>query len=157
MLTYYIRSVASTYTMLYYIDMATTNQYQLNRLEQLLQDKLSKLMFDENVKFSVFIPVLRFDMPEDKNSDEYKKKYRATYLKHLRASFSVEEVRKMLNVLGYDLRLTLDDKEVVPVKYSLAFTDIKVRYIDFMATCELLGIDIDWIKRPIEHPKTSKL
>lgn len=118
----------------------------LNRLELKLQKDIETLMTDCEVKFSVFLPVLRNDLPEDKASNEYKNKHKAEYLKQLRASYSVEEIQKMLRVLGYTIRLTLNNQEIEPVKYEIE--DIKVKYTELMAVCELLGINIEWI--PIE-------
>ncbi len=111
-------------------------------------------MADNDVKFSVFLPELRNDLPEDKSSNEYKNKHKAEYLKQLRASYSVEEVKKMLDVLGYELVLKLNDKAVNPVKYGL--DDIKVKYTDLMAVCELLSINIAWVKKGDRtHDKNS--
>lgn len=124
---------------------ANKNGKQLNRLEIELQNGINNLMAKANVKFSVFLPVLRDDLPEDKSSNEYKNKHKAEYLKQLRASYSVEEVQKMLRVLNYDMVLTLNGNEIEPEKYRL--NDIKVKYTDFMAVCELLGVKIDWIGR----------
>ncbi len=125
--------------------MVNKNGKQLNRLELQLQKKIEGIMQDEEVKFSIFLPVLRNDMPEDKSSNEYKNKHKAEYLKQLRASYSVEEIKNMLGVLNYDLLLTLDNKVIDPVKYG--FDDIKVKYTDLMAVCELLGIKIEWLKK----------
>lgn len=124
---------------------ANKNGKQLNRLEIELQNGINNLMTKANVKFSVFLPVLRDDLPEDKSSNEYKNKHKAEYLKQLRASYSVEEVQKMLRVLNYDMVLTINGNEIKPEKYVLE--DIKVKYTDFMAVCELLGVKIDWIGR----------
>jgi len=132
--------------------MVNKNGKQLNRLELKLQKDIENIMAENDVKFSVFLPVLRNDLPEDKSSNEYKNKHKAEYLKQLRASYSVDEVKKMLEVLGYKLTLMLDNKEIKPVKYG--FDDIKVKYTDLMAVCELLGINMTWSKTLIEgHEK----
>ena len=120
----------------------------LNRLELKLQKDIETLMTDCEVKFSVFLPVLRNDLPEDKSSNDYKNKHKAEYLKQLRASYSVEEIQKMLGVLGYKIRLSLNNQEIEPVKYGL--NDIKVKYTELMAVCELLGINVEWVKDLIE-------
>jgi len=125
--------------------MVNKNGKQLNRLELKLQKDIEDIMLDNDVKFSVFLPVLREDLPEDKSSNEYKNKHKAEYLKQLRASYSVEEVKSILSVLNYDLLLKLDNKAINPVKYGL--DDIKVKYTDLMAVCELLGINITWVKK----------
>jgi len=132
--------------------MVNKNGKQLNRLELKLQKDIENIMAENDVKFSVFLPVLRNDLPEDKSSNEYKNKHKAEYLKQLRASYSFEEIKKMLEVLGYKLTLMLDNKEIKPVKYG--FDDIKVKYTDLMAVCELLGINMTWSKTLIEgHEK----
>lgn len=125
--------------------MVNKNGKQLNRLELKLQKDIEDIMRERDVKFSVFLPVLRDDLPEDKSSNEYKNRHKAEYLKQLRASYSVDEVKKMLEVLGYKLTLTLANKEIKPVKYGL--DDIKIKYTDLMATCELLDIKIDWVEK----------
>lgn len=127
----------------------------LNRLELKLQKDIETLMTDCEVKFSVFLPVLRNDLPEDKSSNDYKNKHKAEYLKQLRASYSVEEIQKMLGVLGYTIRLTLNNHEIEPVKYGLS--DIKVKYTELMAVCELLGVNIEWVKDLIELPSAGTL
>ena len=125
--------------------MVNKNGKQLNRLELKLQKDIEDIMAENDVKFSVFLPELRDDLPEDKSSNQYKNKHKAEYLKQLRASYSVEEIKKMLNVLGYDLILRLNDEVIAPVKYGL--DDIKVKYTDLMAVCELLCINITWTKK----------
>jgi len=125
--------------------MANKNGKQLNRLELKLQKDIEAIMADNEVKFSVFLPVLRDDLPEDKSSNDYKNKHKAEYLKQLRASYSIEEIKNMLSVLGYELVLKLNNKVIAPVKYGL--NDIKVKYTDLMAVCELLGINITWRKK----------
>lgn len=122
----------------------TKNGKQLNNLELKLQKDIENLMADCEVKFSVFLPVLRDDLPEDKSSNDYKNKHKAEYLKQLRASYSVEEVKKMLSTLGYKIHLTLDKQEIEPVKYSI--DNIKVKYTELMAVCEVLGINIEWVR-----------
>lgn len=124
--------------------MVNKNGKQLNRLELKLQKDIENIMTENEVKFSVFLPVLRDDLPEDKSSNEYKNKHKAEYLKQLRASYSVEEVKRILDVLGYRLTLKYSNKEVKPVSYSI--DDIKVKYTDLMAVCEMLGISIGWVK-----------
>jgi len=129
--------------MMYYIDMAT-NTKQLNRFELKLQQDVEALMNSHKVKFSVFLPVLREDIPEDKSSNEYKNKHKAEYLKQLRGSYSVEEVVKMLGVLGYKITFTAGKRKIDPVGYAIP--DVKVKYTELMAVCELLGITIEWVK-----------
>lgn len=125
--------------------MVNKNGKQLNRLELKLQKDIEDIMAENDVKFSVFLPVLRNDLPEDKSSNEYKNKHKAEYLKQLRASYSVEEIKNMLSVLNYDLLLKLDNRAINPIKYGL--DNIKVKYTDLMAVCELLGIKIEWLKK----------
>ena len=122
---------------------------QLNKYEHTLKQAIEDLMAKHEAKFSVFIDILRDDLPEDKTSKEYKVKYRAEYIKLLRASFSVDEVIKMLKVLGYKLEFKTDKTEIFANSEILQNTRIK--YIDLMSVCELLDIDITWQKEPIEH------
>lgn len=141
--------------MMYYINMVK-NGKQLNKFELKLQADIENIMSENDVKFSVFLPVLRNDLPEDKSSNEYKNKHKAEYLKQLRASYSVDEIRKMLKVLGYKLVFLFNNKKIIPVKY-LIDKNVKVRYTDLMAVCELLGIIIKWENSPIEQGKTTAL
>ncbi len=122
------------------------NNKQLNRLELELQKKIEVLMTDNEVKFSKFLPVLRSDMPKDKSSDEYKNKHKAEYLKQLRASYSVAEVVKMLEVLGYELKFKVNNSTITPLSYELN-DKIKVKYTELMAVCEILGISIEWLRK----------
>ena len=121
------------------------NNKKLNRLELQLQEDIENLMKKNKVKFSVFLPVLRDDMPEDKASNDYKNKHKAEYLKQLRASYSVEEVVKMLEVLGYRIKFERNNKIIIPRKCKLS-DNIKVKYTELMAVCELFGISIKWEK-----------
>ena len=59
----------------------------------------------------------------------------------------------MLGVLGYKIRLSLNNQEIEPVKYGL--NDIKVKYTELMAVCELLGINVEWVKDSIEQFKND--
>lgn len=120
------------------------NGKELNRFELKLQKDIENLMYENGVKFSVFLPVLREDLPKDKSSTEYKNKHKAEYLKQLRASFSVEEISKMLEVLDYKLVLVCNNKNIEPIRRKLGKT--KIKYTDLMAICELLGITINWTK-----------
>jgi hypothetical protein len=134
--------VFNTYV-IYNVVMATNNKI-LNKFEKKLQEDIENLMKDKDVKFSVFLPVLRNDMPEEKSSNDYKNKHKAEYLKQLRASYSVDEVVKMLNVLGLEIKFSIDGHEIIPAKYVIP--NVKVKYSELMAVCELLGIRIDWVE-----------
>lgn len=129
----------------------TKNNKELNKYELKLQKDIEDLMRDKKVKFSVFLKVLRPDIPNDKSSNEYKNIHKAEYLKQLRASYSVLEIKNMLAVLGYELRFSTDSKELIPVSYDI--DDIKVKYTELMAVCELLGISIEWKNTLIEGPQ----
>ena len=120
------------------------NNKKLNRFELKLQKNIETLMNKHKEKFSIFIPVLRNDMPEDKSYNDYKNKYKAEYLKQLRASYSVEEVVKMLGVFGQEIILKYGDSKIVPKKYLVP--DVKIKYTELMAVCEILGITIEWSK-----------
>lgn len=120
------------------------NGKELNRFELKLQKDIENLMLEKGVKFSVFLPVLRPDMPEDKSSNDYKNKHKAEYLKQLRASYSVNEVANMLDILGYEIIFKVGKQKLRPATYNKI--DVKLKYTDVMATCELLGIEIEWVK-----------
>ncbi len=121
---------------------------ELNTFEKKLKDDLEERFKAKEVSFSVFINELREDMPtgtEKPKFDDYKNKYKAERLKLLRASFSYDEVRKMLDIIGYRIVFTVAEKTITPAKTVLK--DMKVRYTDVMAVCELLGIEIDWVEK----------
>ena len=99
-------------------------------------------MKQEEVKFSVFLPELVDNVPE-KSSTEYFKILKKEQMKLRRGSLSVEEVHRMLNMIGWDFQLILKDKPVEIAKYSL---DDKVRFTDLMRVSELLNIKINWVK-----------
>ena len=120
------------------------NCKELNRFELKLQKDVENLMLEKGVKFSIFLPVLRTDMPEDKSSNDYKNKHKAEYLKQLRASYSVNEVANMLDILGYKIIFKVGKQKITPETYNKL--DVKLKYTDVMATCELLGIEIEWVK-----------
>lgn len=123
--------------------MAKENK-ELNRFEVKLQEDIEALMNRHKVKFSVFLPVLRDDMPTDRSSNEYKNKHKAEYLKQLRASYSLEEVIKMLNVLGYELAFKRGKTKIEPLNHEVL--NVKVKYTELMVVCEFLGISIEWVK-----------
>ena len=127
---------------------------QLNKYESELKLAIEDLMLRHEVNFSAFIDILRNDLPEDKSSNDYKIKYRAEYIKLLRASFTVNEVKNMLMVLGYNLVFFNDKTEIFAVPKILQ--DTRIKYIDLMAVCELLGITIEWQKSSIEGTKNRK-
>lgn len=118
----------------------------LNRIEKELKHKLEYLMTYNDVKFPVFLPVLnnRVENYKDKTSTAYRNIHKSEYQKVLRASLSVAEVEKMLGVLGYKIIFKKGDTVIEPVKFELGY--IKVKYTELMAVCELLGIDIEWVK-----------
>lgn len=128
------------------------NNKELNKYELKLQKDIEDLMRSEKVKFSVFLKVLRPDIPDDKSSNEYKNIHKAEYLKQLRASYSVLEIKNMLAVLGYKLRFTTGNMDLVPVCYDID-DNIKVKYTELLAVCEILGINIEWEKTSIESTK----
>ena len=129
---------------------------QLNKFEVQLQQDIEDLMRKHEVKFTVFLDVLRDDLPKNTTSKEYRTKHRAEYLKQIRASYSVEEVKKMLAVLDYEIKFSHKDKLIQP--NSFAVQGIKTKYTELMAVCEMLAIDIKWQKRAIEgvENNTSK-
>ena len=129
---------------MYYEDMAKQTK-ELNRFELQLQQAIEDLMRDNKVKFSAFLKVLRPEIPETKSDKAYIMIHKAEYLKQLRASYSVVEIKRMLSVLGYELKFTAENTDIVPACYELK-DDIKVKYVELMAVCELLGIKIEWVK-----------
>ena len=125
----------------------------LNKFETQLQQDIEDLMREHKVKFTVFLDVLRDDLPKDTTSNEYRTKHRAEYLKQLRASYSVEEVKKMLAVLGYEIKFTHKGKLIQP--NSFIIEGIKTKYTELMAVCEMIAIDITWQKKVIEGVKNN--
>lgn len=121
---------------------------KLNKHEKALQKQVEELMHAEKVKFTVFLPVLRNDLPLDTTSREYRSKHRSEYLKHRRATYTVGEIIKMLGVLGYELLFRHDNTEISAVPEILQ--DTRLKYVDMMVTCKLLNIKIEWQKSSIE-------
>lgn len=118
----------------------------LNRLEKELKIKIEHLMTDNEVKFPVFLPMLNetINKLKDKNSSAYRSIHKSEYQKVLRASLTVAEVEKMLRVLRYKLVFKKGETVIEPIKFEL--DSIKVKYTELMAVCEMLGIDIEWVK-----------
>ena len=114
------------------------DKQKMNKYEIELSDKLSMIMRKQEVNFSVFLPVLVEKVPE-KSSSEYFKLLKREQMKLRRGSLSVQELHDMLGVIGWEFILTLDNKRIDLVKYSL---DDKVRFTDLMRVAELLGLTI---------------
>ena len=127
--------------MSYNKDMAKDKD-NLNKYEIELCKMITDIMKQEEVNFSVFLPELVDNVPE-KSSAEYFKILKKEQMKLRRGSLSVEEVHRMLNMIGWDFQLILKDKPVEIAKYSL---DDKVRFTDLMRVSELLNIKINWVK-----------
>lgn len=115
---------------------------KMNRFELALSEQLAKIMAEEEVNFSVFLPVL-VDYVPPKSEPEYFKILKKEQMKYRRGSLSVEELHKMLNIIGWDFYLELNGKPVDIIRYSL---DDKVRFTDLMRICELINIKIRYKK-----------
>ncbi|MCM1266201.1 MAG: hypothetical protein NC200_08395 [Candidatus Gastranaerophilales bacterium] len=124
---------------------------KLNRFENGICETLSNIMKQEEVNFSVFLPVLVDEVPE-KSSPEYFKILKKEQMKLRRGSLSIQELHDILNIIGWEFKLTLDNKPINLVKYSL---DEKVRFTDLMRISELLGIKIIYSKKVDRTPKTK--
>ncbi len=122
--------------------MVAEDKSKMNKYEIALCEQLSKIMAKEEVNFSVFLPVLVDKVPP-KSEKEYYKVLKKEQMKLRRGSLSIEEVYNMLNIIGWQFKLTLDGKEIKLKKLSL---DEKVRFTDLMRICELLEINITWDK-----------
>jgi len=129
--------------MVYSVVMAEDKQ-KMNKYEIELSETLSDIMKQEEVNFSVFLPVL-VDVVPEKSSPEYFKILKKEQMKLRRGSLSVQELHDMLDVIGWEFKLTLNNKPVELVKYSL---DDKVRFTDLMRVSELIGLNIKYSKRP---------
>lgn len=117
---------------------------KMNKYETELCETLSEIMKQEEKNFSVFLPVLVDKVPE-KSSAEYFKVLKKEQMKLRRGSLSVQELHDMLNIIGWEFKLSLNNKPIELVKYSL---DEKVRFTDLMRVAELLGINITYEKLP---------
>lgn len=119
------------------------DKQKMNKYEIELSDKLSMIMRKQEVNFSAFLPVLVEKVPK-KSSSEYFKLLKREQMKLRRGSLSVQELHDMLGVIGWEFILTLDNKRIDLVKYSL---DDKVRFTDLMRVAELLGLTITYDKK----------
>lgn len=127
------------------------DKQKMNNYEIELSETLYEIMRQEEVNFSIFLPVLVKKVPE-KSSPEYFKLLKREQMKLRRGSLSVQELHDMLEVIGWEFILTLDNKRIDLVKYSL---DDKVRFTDLMRVAELIGLNITYNKKgdrtSIEH------
>lgn len=127
------------------------DKQKMNKYETELCKTITDIMKQEEVNFSVFLPVLVDEVPE-KSSAEYFKVLKKEQMKLRRGSLSVQELHDMLKVIGWKFKLTLNNKPIELVKYSL---DEKVRYTDLMRVCELMGANIDFEKITDKTTPTS--
>jgi len=133
--------------MLYSEDMAEDIK-NLNKYEKSLNKELTAIMEAEKMKFPAFLSVFCDSVP-DKGSDEYMKLLKKEQMKYRRSSLSMEEVFKMLEIAGWELTFTLENK---PVKLKHFVTNIKgnnhrIRFTDFMIVCEMFGVKMTWTKK----------
>lgn len=125
------------------------DKQKMNKYEIELSKTLLGIMREEEVNFSVFLQVLVGDVPE-KSSPEYIKILKREQMKLRRGSLSIQELHDMLEVIGWEFKLTLNNNPIKLVKYSL---DDKVRFTDLMRIAELMGVKISYIKRSVEGLK----
>lgn len=132
---------------------------KLNKYEIALNKQLSDIMETEGVKFPVFLPALVNALPE-KSSPDYLKVLKKEHMKYRRSSLTMEEVLKMLNIVGWKLCFSLDNKpiELTSILTLTENNKVRIRFTDFMFICELFNIKIDWVKDSIEpcRAKTPK-
>ena len=103
----------------------------------------------EKMKFPAFLEVFSDSVP-DKGSDEYMKLLKKEQMKYRRSSLSMEEVFKMLEIAGWELTFTLENK---PIKLKHFVTNsngsnYRIRFTDFMIMCEMFGVKMKWSKKP---------
>ena len=110
----------------------------LNKYETWLCETLSDIMKKEEVNFSTFLQVLVEKVPE-KSSKEYFKILKKEQMKLRRGSLSLQEVHNMLNVIGWEFKLFLNNTPITLKKYSLEY---RIRFADFVGIAELMGIKI---------------
>lgn len=125
---------------------------KLNKYEVSLNKELTAIMLAEKMKFPAFLEVFSDSIP-DKSSEEYLKLLKKEQMKYRRSSLSMEEVFKMLELAGWELVFTSNNK---PIKLKNYVTNIKgsnhrIRFTDFMIMCEMFGIKMKWQKKCIEH------
>ncbi len=118
------------------------DKQKMNKYETELCESLTDIMKQEEVNFSVFLPVLVGEVPE-KSSAEYFKVLKKEQMKLRRGSLSVQEVHDMLKVIGWKFKLTLNGKPIELVKYSL---DEKVRFTELVRVAELIGVNVNFEK-----------
>ncbi len=114
----------------------------LNKYETWLCETLSDIMKKEEVNFSTFLQVLVEKVPE-KSSKEYFKILKKEQMKLRRGSLSLQEVHNMLNVIGWEFKLFLNNTPITLKKYSLEY---RIRFADFVGIAELMGIKIKFEK-----------
>ena len=133
--------------MLYSGDMAEDIK-NLNKYEKALNKELTAIMEAEKLKFPAFLAVFSDSVP-DKGSDEYMKLLKKEQMKYRRSSLSMEEVFKMLEIAGWELTFSIENK---PIKLKHFVTNIKgvnyrIRFTDFMIMCEMFGVKMRWAKK----------
>lgn len=115
--------------------------------EEILHDELKNIMESKKIKFPVFLEALVDSVPVEKT--EYLKTLKKEHMKYVRSNFTMKEVFKMLELVGWGLKFTLDNKPVNMSKYIAYMGDkeIKIRFTDFMAVCDMFDIKIEWIEK----------
>ena len=109
-------------------------------------------MKQEEVNFAKFLPVFVDKIPV-KSSPEYFKVLKKEQMKLRRASFSLQQVHDMLELVNWEFKLSLDNKPIELKKYALEY---KIRFADLMGIAELMGINITFAKKGDRGVKKDK-
>ena len=145
------KNVVYNRIIVYSIDMAE-DMNKLNKYETELYNKLSEIMKQEEVNFAKFLPVFVDKIPV-KSSPEYFKVLKKEQMKLRRASFSLQQVHDMLELVNWEFKLSLDNKPIELKKYALEY---KIRFADLMGIAELMGINITFAKKGDRGVKKDK-
>lgn len=123
------------------------NKEKNKTYEERLHDEFENIMKQEKIKFPVFLKALVDDIPKEKT--EYLKTLKKQHMKYVRSNFSMKEVFEMLELVGYKLSFALKNKPVEMSKYIayMGEDEIKIRFTDFMAICDMFDIKIEWVKK----------
>ena len=97
------KNVVYNRIIVYSIDMAE-DMNKLNKYETELYNKLSEIMKQEEVNFAKFLPVFVDKIPV-KSSPEYFKVLKKEQMKLRRASFSLQQVHDMLELVNWEFKL----------------------------------------------------
>lgn len=123
------------------------NKEENKTYEEILHDELKNIMEFKKIKFPVFLEALVDSVPVEK--EEYLKTLKKEHMKYVRSNFTMKEVFEMLELVGWTLKFTLNNKPVKMNKYITYMGDkeIKIRFTDFMAMCDMFDIKIEWVEK----------